>query len=178
MSDASLNTAALRFLTLVALIHSCLFMSSGSEGRRSAGLNATRGAPMDSEGTSLNKGSCAVTERDDSLLTTETDAVLQVDDSLICLIPPSSWKRSLMGPPKGKRGGGWGVGGARFRMSSRFPEGSKKDLSPQLMLLAYCCGLKYPFYMPFGKGNTCRPLMSLKLRRVGQPESLTYIYWN
>lgn len=80
--------------------------------------NATRGAPMDSEGTSLNKGSCAVTERDDSLLTTETDAVLQVDDSLICLIPPSSWTRSLTGPPKG--------GGVRFRMSSRFPEGSKK----------------------------------------------------
>lgn len=34
---------------------------------------------------------------DDSLLTTETDVVLQVDDSLICLIPPSSWKRSPMG---------------------------------------------------------------------------------
>lgn len=130
--------------------------------------NTTRGAPMDSGGTSLNKGSCAVTERDDSLLTTETDAVLQVDDSLICLIPPSSWKRSPTGPPKG-------VGVVRFRMSSRFPEGSKKDLSPQLMLLACCCGLKFPFYMPFGKGNTCRPLMSLKFRHVGQPESLTGI---
>lgn len=66
--------------------------------------NATSGATMDSEGTSLNKGSCAVTERDDSLLTTETDAVLQVDDSLICLIPPLLGKEALW-PPKGRRGG-------------------------------------------------------------------------
>ncbi len=102
--------------------------------------NATRGAPMDSEGTSLNKGSCAVTEWDHSLLTTETDAVLQVDDSLICLIPPLLGKEALW-PPKGR-------GVVQFRMSSRFPEGSKKAS----VLSWCCCGLKFPFYMSFWKG--------------------------
>lgn len=93
--------------------------------------NATRSAPMDSEGTSLNKGSCAVTERDYSLLTTETDAVLQVDDSLICLIPLSSWKRSLTGPPKGG-GGGW----FSFAWAPDFLKGLNKT-----SVLSWCCWL-------------------------------------
>lgn len=82
-----------------------------SEARRSAGQTrqvALRWTPRE---LNLIRAAVQFERRDDSLLTTETDVVLQVDDSLICLIPPSSWKRSPMGPPKGGEGdvgGGFG----------------------------------------------------------------------
>lgn len=43
---------------------------------------------------------------DDFLLTTETDAALQVDDSLICLIPPFFLEKSPFPSPEGMKVGG------------------------------------------------------------------------
>lgn len=156
--------AELWFWTLVALIRIHLFMSGGSEGRRSAGQTRQAALRWTPKGTSLNKGSCTVRAR----------GWLPTNDRNRCGLT-GRWQPDLFNSPLFLEKKSYG--GFRFRMSSRFPEGSKKDFSPK------CCWLLVVVLNSrsiclFGKGNTFRPLMSLKLRHVGQPESLTYIYWN
>lgn len=121
MNAVSLNMATLWFWTLVALIRTRLFMSGGSEGRRSAGQTRQAALRWTPRELNLIRAAVQFEHKDDSLLTTETDVVLQVDDSLICLIPPSSWKRSPTGPPKGGREGGFG-----FAWAPNFLKGLKK----------------------------------------------------